>query len=543
VARVNFTYLPAHDGNCNNGNPSVVFSVAPWTSGGACAFFPSGGGCVPRTVVINFPDLDNNYGTIAPNVRTVGVFRHELGHVLGLRHEHTRPEAGVCFENSAWRAVSPYDQASVMHYPWCNGVTASDLSITPYDALGAALLYGGDPANLAASKPATQSSTLADGDASRAVDGNTDGLWSNRSITHTALQAQPWWQVDLGAVADIGEVILYNRADCCSDRLADLDILLSSDGSTWSTAAGLTGVAPARAVLAVNAAGRFVRVRLRGTNYLSLAEVQVRPRNLARNKAAAQSSTVLGAAASRAVDGNPDGAWTSGSVTHTDFEAQPWWQVDLGAVTEIGQVVLHNRTDCCGDRLASFDIQLSSDGSAWQNAAGLTGAAPDRVPFAIAAAARYVRVRLRGTNYLSLAEVEVFPPLDLARAKAAAQSSTDFGGSAARAVDGNTDGAWGNNSVTHTGFEAQPWWQVDLGAVRGIGQVILHNRTDCCGERLADLDVQLSNDGGAWQNAAGLTGPAGVRRALPIRAAGRFVRVRLRGANYLSLAELQAIAP
>jgi hypothetical protein len=142
VAHVDFRYVPAHDGACTNANPNVVFAVRPWTSGGACAFFPSGGGCVPRTVVIDFADLDNNYGTIAPNVRTVGVFRHELGHVLGLRHEHTRPETGVCFENNAWRALTPYDRASTMHYPWCNGFTTSDLSITDSDAIGARRLYG-----------------------------------------------------------------------------------------------------------------------------------------------------------------------------------------------------------------------------------------------------------------------------------------------------------------------------------------------------------------------------------------------------------------
>jgi len=142
VANVDFRYLPAHDGACTNANANVVFAVRPWTSGGACAFFPSGGGCVPRTVVINFADLDTNYGTIAPNVRTVGVFRHELGHVLGLRHEHTRPQTGVCFENNSWRPLTPYDQSSVMHYPWCNGITTSDLAITDSDAIGVRQLYG-----------------------------------------------------------------------------------------------------------------------------------------------------------------------------------------------------------------------------------------------------------------------------------------------------------------------------------------------------------------------------------------------------------------
>lgn len=49
---------------------------------------------------------------------------------------------GVCFENNSWRALTPYDRSSVMHYPWCNGTTNSDLSITSADATGVRSLYG-----------------------------------------------------------------------------------------------------------------------------------------------------------------------------------------------------------------------------------------------------------------------------------------------------------------------------------------------------------------------------------------------------------------
>jgi len=132
---------------------------------------------------------------------------------------------------------------------------------------------------------------------------------------------------------------------------------------------------------------------------------------------------------------------------------------------------------------------------------------------------------------------------NLALGKPAMQSSTDFGGGAARAVDGNTDGNFWGNSVTHTKLEAQPWWEVDLGAVVDIGKVVLHNRTDCCGDRLSNFEVLLSNDNHSWWRAAAMAGTAATRSELLLDASARFVRVQLRGTNYLSLAEVEVLLP
>jgi hypothetical protein len=137
IGNFNFRYVPAEDAACDNSNTNVVFSVRPWGSNGACAFFPSGSGCVPRTLVMNLDAFPMDA------VTSQGVFRHELGHVLGLRHEHIRFPGTTCTENNSWRAVTPYDSASVMHYPWCPGATnAGDLFITPDDAAGIESLYG-----------------------------------------------------------------------------------------------------------------------------------------------------------------------------------------------------------------------------------------------------------------------------------------------------------------------------------------------------------------------------------------------------------------
>ncbi len=67
--------------------------------------------------------------------------------------------------------------------------------------------------NIAAHKSASQSSTAYEGEASRAVDGNRDNAWDNRSVTHTDFQDHSWWKVDLAKEEGVGTVRIYNRGD------------------------------------------------------------------------------------------------------------------------------------------------------------------------------------------------------------------------------------------------------------------------------------------------------------------------------------------
>lgn len=89
--------------------------------------------------------------------------------------------------------------------------------------------------NLALNKTATMSSTGWGGSASRAVDGNTDGVWDNGSVAHTGKQANPWWEVDLGEEHPLGVVNVWNRSssdNCqgisCDQRLHDFWVVAST---------------------------------------------------------------------------------------------------------------------------------------------------------------------------------------------------------------------------------------------------------------------------------------------------------------------------
>eukprot|EP00913_Durusdinium_trenchii_P013361 g12542.t1 len=68
--------------------------------------------------------------------------------------------------------------------------------------------------NIAPAGKPKQSSTTHNGPAKLAVDGKTNGdFFKGKSVTHTATETSPWWEVDLGRDAEIEKVVIWNRTD------------------------------------------------------------------------------------------------------------------------------------------------------------------------------------------------------------------------------------------------------------------------------------------------------------------------------------------
>ena len=294
--------------------------------------------------------------------------------------------------------------------------------------------------NAAQGKLATQSSMyVGSPDPSAAVDGNTDGNYYDNSVTATNAEPGAWWQVDLRSSLPITSVTLWNRTDCCANRLGDFWVFVSDTpfdpSDTPATlqfrpgtfASHQTTVPGPSLDIPVNLPGRYVRVQLGNTGNLSLAEVQVftpaygGPADLAQGRQAAQSSTYPGSpSAGAAVDGNTDGNYYRNSVTATNQEFFPWWQVDLGSSSNVHSVVVWNRTDCCSSRLNDFWVFVSDTPFGPSDTPGTLQTRPGTfashqtvapgpsLTVLVNANGRYVRVQLNRFDFLSLAEVQVF---------------------------------------------------------------------------------------------------------------------------------------
>lgn len=214
--------------------------------------------------------------------------------------------------------------------------------------------------NLALNRTASQSSDYpaAGITADRALNGNFTDL------THTQLEAQPWWQVDLGSVSFIDTIKLWNRTDGGQDRLSNFYVFVSNtpfQSNNLTQTQNQAGVAsyymagqagtPSIINMTPNQTGRYVRVQLVGSNYLSLVELQVLGRArtnfaLSSNGGVASATSIYNAnyAASGAINGERWGLnYGSGGVWHSSSTALPQLlQVDFNSNKSINEIDLFN---------------------------------------------------------------------------------------------------------------------------------------------------------------------------------------------------------
>ncbi len=352
-------------------------------------------------------------------------------------------------EGSGDLTVYHYDQAgnliaesdiqgnTVIEYVYADGERVA--AIVP----GEAASQGSS--NLASGKVATQIDTINGAVASRALDGNTDGLYASGSLIMTSSRAQPWWQVDLSQDSAIDSITVHNREGVNTDKLADFHVFISDMPFGQQTEGELianrdvtrfyhsgTLANSSLTIDTTGTTGRYVRLQLSGTNNLHFAEMQIMGSltgntpdliNIASGKYAEQISTYANGIASQGNDGNVDPEFNGGSVVLTSDVVQPWWQVDLGKANNIDTIRVYQRIESnepYSQSLRDFYVMLSPTPFGTRTLAQLladptverqyhagnfVGASLD---FAMqSATGRYVRVQLSGTDQLELAEVEV----------------------------------------------------------------------------------------------------------------------------------------
>ncbi|XP_074844003.1 uncharacterized protein LOC142009604 [Carettochelys insculpta] len=449
--------------------------------------------------------------------------------------------------------------------------------------------------NLALGRPATQSSTyehpVTGRDvAERAVDGKRDGKIAQGSCSHTQLDRDAWWSVDLGNRQSVSAVIVKNREDCCGERLKGAHIhvgdSLVNHGKENPICGTITDTSPGSlsTICCHGLEGRYVTIVIPGREeYLTLCEVEVLSQgcapspgalNMALGRPATQSSTYEHAVtgrdvAERAVDGKRDGKIAQGSCSHTQLDRDAWWSVDLGSRQSVSAVIVKNREDCCGERLKGAQIHVGDSLVNHGKENPICGTITDTSPGSLSTICchglegRYVTIVIPGREeHLTLCEVEVLSQgsvpspgaLNLALGRPATQSSTyehpvtgrDV---AERAVDGKRDGKIAQGSCSHTQLDRDAWWSVDLGSRQSVSAVIVKNREDCCGERLKGAQIHVGDsqvNHGKENPICGTitdTSPGSLSTIYCNGLEGRYVTIVIPGREeYLTLCEVEVLS-
>lgn len=153
-ANVVFRYEPAQDVACHQANDAVDFAVVPTTVVDGCGankMMWAGNGCLIAGGVRVKGVLTLKYGgsPIGTGITWAGVAKHELGHILGFRHEDPWGAAPCEYQtidagnvDLSGRRLTDYDQSSVMHYPECGGIAGVDFHLTAMDGMGVRQIYG-----------------------------------------------------------------------------------------------------------------------------------------------------------------------------------------------------------------------------------------------------------------------------------------------------------------------------------------------------------------------------------------------------------------
>ena len=394
--------------------------------------------------------------------------------------------------------------------------------------------------NLALGKSTSQMGQYGDGSSDLAVDGDTTGTspWgATADLQHASTGTEPWWKVDLGNESTLDNVKIFNRSNCCQDRMENFYVFISSQDIDASQSIstlladsniqsihntntlGLTESIPLN-----QTQGRYIVLKLVGSSRtLHLSEVEV-----------------------------------YGCI---DNSVPPSCDVVLDSV---------NTTDLtlCGADNGSISIYASGSSLEYSIDGGVSYL-PQSVFSNLAAGSYPISVRKSNlTSCEALDTVVISSPAgcdsqnvctvveNLALGKSTSQMGQYGDGSSDLAVDGDTTGTspWGATAdLQHASTGTEPWWKVDLGNESTLDNVKIFNRSNCCQDRMENFYVFISSqDIDASQSISTLladsniqsihnTNTLGLTESIPLnQTQGRYIVLKLVGSSRtLHLSEVE----
>ncbi|XP_078603049.1 uncharacterized protein LOC144877051 isoform X2 [Branchiostoma floridae x Branchiostoma japonicum] len=427
---------------------------------------------------------------------------------------------------AADRSTEPrvYDGFSVTARFWRFRVTETHASPPDGPPFVTEIGFYGFEDNIALRRPAAQSSIYNSANQpGLAVDGNTDTAWTGGSCVHTAQETGPWWSVDLGFPRNVGIVTVYNRQDCCWDRINPFRVHVTDSVSSLSDVTSCGGdhrFREGQANMEVHCAGlkgQVVVIQLPGTDrIMNMCEVKVyEATNMALGRPTAQSSHhVYSQPGGRAVDGSNNTNYrVAPFCVHTDGQSDgrdPWWYVNLGATRTVGYVTIFTRQDYGPERISPFQIHIGNSTDVAANArCGDSHTFPtDRVDMTVSCfgmRGQYVGILLPGSGrILQLCEVEVYsaPEGFTVLAQSSGLEDPGYGADSTYVISNGQlsrveagTGTCGQSTFRHFPETGCGGSAVDITGYQGVS---LQFCAEACCAELTCLSFQYSTRGACW---------------------------------------------
>ncbi|XP_069822710.1 uncharacterized protein [Dendropsophus ebraccatus] len=257
--------------------------------------------------------------------------------------------------------------------------------------------------NLAFRGISSQSSTYDKlGASENAIDGSPGTIYLSRHCSHTDLDVEPWWRVDLLNVYNVTKVKIRNRGDCCEERINGAEIRIGNSPENGGTnnprCAKIETLGRGKEEEYIcSMVGRYVTVTIPGrAGYLTLCEVKVYGTNVSEgytdvpmavgffdseeHSAASELKKILkhsntapnvamtatttqsstdGGNSSDAIDGNMK------QCSKTTVEETPWWTLDLGSNHKIFSIAVTSQNDPSAKDLHAAEIHVGFSATGW----------------------------------------------------------------------------------------------------------------------------------------------------------------------------------
>ncbi|XP_064788948.1 fucolectin-like [Oncorhynchus masou masou] len=183
---------------------------------------------------------------------------------------------------------------------------------------------------------------------------------------------------------------------------------------------------------------------------------------------------------SKVIDGNRNTNYNyGGSCSSTVFDTNPWWRVDLLDVYRVTAVSITNRGDAVPERLDGAEIRIGNNSINNPRCVVISHSIPAGETNTFQCnemEGHYVVVVIPGQNkILTLCEMELMALLQVIICNCHHSSHSS------------------SRSCSHTAYDTNPWWRVDLLDLYRVTAVTITNR-DVVPERLDGAEIRIGNN-------------------------------------------------